>query len=263
MTTLQAGASTLYYELHDAAPGRERPTLVLLHGVGGNHASWFQQITVWRERYRVLVVDARGFGNSIDAEGAGRDRFVADLEAVLDAAQVGKAVFIGQSMGGGTALSLSCLRPDRVAALVLADTLFGVALPDGVRERMAALTERNAALTQVQRVLGPTCVRERPEMATLYTTLASFNRVNVKTLKGTQALHTPQALADTGLPVLFLVGEEDVLFPPDEVRAVQAHVAGADFIVLPASGHSAYFETPQAFDEAVLGWLARRGIALK
>ncbi|WPB57452.1 alpha/beta hydrolase [Xylophilus sp. GOD-11R] len=262
MTLLQAGASQLYYELHDAQPGAERPTLVLMHGVGGNHGSWFHQVTAWRERYRLLAIDARGFGNSIDAERLGRDRFVDDLHAVLDAAQVGRAIFIGQSMGGGTALSYTLRHPERVAALVLADTMFGIALSGEQRDRMAALTARNAGLTQIQRVLGPTCVAAQPAMATLYTTLASFNRANVRTLVGTQALHPPGQLAATGVPVLFLVGDEDVLFPPAEVQEVQRQVPGSDFVCLPASGHSAYFETPDAFNAAVLGWLAGRGIAL-
>ena len=257
MPYVQAGRSALYYEVHGQAAADGAPTLVLLHGVGGNHASWFHQVDAWRARHRILVPDARGFGNSTDEEGAGRDRFADDLEAVLqDSGTDGRIVLIGQSMGGGTALTYACRHPRRVAALVLADTLFGLALPAGVRERMQALTRRNAQLSQVQRVLGPTCVRERPAMAALYTALASFNRVNVRTLAGAQPLHEPAELAATGVPVLFVVGEEDVLFPPDEVAAVQACVPGSSLARLPACGHSAYFESPDAFNGAVMGWLA-------
>lgn len=260
MAQVLAGASSLYYELYDTDPSPSRMTLVLLHGVGGNHASWFHQVAAWREHYRLLVIDARGFGNSTDAENVGRDRFVDDLSAVLDAARVDRAVLIGQSMGGGTAVSYACRNPHRVAGLVLADTLFGISLPDGVRERMAALTTRNASLSQIERVLGSTCVRTRPEAAVLYTSLASFNRYNVRTLVGRQEEQAPQTLAATGVPTLFVVGEEDVLFPPQEVEVVSRAVGGADYARLPSAGHSAYFETPAAFNETVIGWLERRGI---
>ncbi len=262
MTQLAVGASSLYHELYDAAPGRDRPTLVLLHGVGGNHASWFHQVTAWRDRFRVLVLDARGFGNSVDAEDAGRSRFVEDLAAVLDATDTRRAVLVGQSMGGGTALAYACRHPERVAALVLADTLFGFALPPGVDERMAALTARNAQLTQLQRVLGPTFLAAHAAQATLYTALASFNRYNVRTLTGTAPVNTVADLAATRVPTLFLVGEEDVLFPPAEVRLVHEATPGSQFAVLPASGHSAYFEAPDAFNETVLGWLAGIGVVL-
>ena len=120
---------------------------------------------------------------------------------------------------------------------------------------MAALTARNASLTQLQRVLGPTSREAQPVRATLYTALASFNRYDVRTLTGTQALHTPAELAATKVPILFVVGEEDVLFPPAEVRIVHEALDGSRFVELPASGHSAYFETPPAFNRAVLGWL--------
>lgn len=258
MPILQRNDSTLYYELYDDAPSAaDAPTLVLLHGVGGNHASWFYQIAAWRASRRVLVIDARGFGNSSDAEGLGRSGFVDDLAAVLDAASCRRAVFIGQSMGAGTAISYGCAHPERVAGLVIADSLFGIALPAGVHERMETLTARNASLSQIARVLGASTVANRPDTATLYTALASFNAVNVRTLKGVQTLHTPDAIASIGAPVLFVVGEEDALFPPDEVREVQRNVAGSSFALLEGVGHSAYFEGPQAFNACIEDWLAR------
>ncbi|HEV7577930.1 MAG TPA: alpha/beta hydrolase [Caldimonas sp.] len=263
MSTLQVGASTLYYELYDDTPAPGRPTLVLLHGVGGNHASWFYQVTAWRTGHRLLVVDARGFGNSSDTENAGRDRFIDDLAAVLDAVEVDRAVLVAQSMGGGTAAGYTCRHPQRVAALVLADTLVGLSLPAPLSERMAVLTERNASLTQVQRVLGPTFVAAHPALATLYTALASFNRYNVRTLPGVGEKHTLADLAATKVPLLFVVGEEDVLFPPAEVKAAQLATPGSSFVELPQAGHSAYFETPVAFNDTVLGWIASAGVALR
>lgn len=263
MSSIQVGASTLYYELYDDAPAPGRPTLVLLHGVGGNHASWFHQVTAWRPGHRVLVVDARGFGNSSDAEKAGRDRFIDDLAAVLDATEVDRAILVAQSMGGGIAAGYTCRHPEHVAALILADTLVSLSLPSAIAERMAVLTERNASLTQVQRVLGPTFVAANPAHATLYTALASFNRYNVRTLPGTGEKRTLAELGATKVPLLFVVGEEDVLFPPAEVKAAHLALPGSSFVELPQAGHSAYFETPVAFNEAVMSWLATVGVALR
>jgi 3-oxoadipate enol-lactonase len=261
MSTLQVGASTLYYELYDDTPSPGRPTLVLLHGVGGNHASWFHQITAWRAGNRLLVVDARGFGSSSDLENVGRDRFVDDLATVLEAVEVDRAVLIAQSMGGGTAAAYACRHPQRVAALVLADTLVGLSLPPPLCDRMAVLSKRNASLTQVQRVLGPTFVAAHPAQATLYTALASFNRYNVRTLPGVGETHTLAELAATKVPLLFIVGEEDVLFPPQEVEAAHRATPGSSFVKLPQAGHSAYFETPAAFSDTVMAWLATVGVA--
>ncbi|WP_162619561.1 alpha/beta fold hydrolase [Salinicola peritrichatus] len=255
MASVRGDNATLYYTLYEDAGTTDEPTLVLLHGVGGNHASWYQQIAAWRKRFRLLIPDARGFGNSTDPGRLGRDRFIEDLELVLDATQTASAVLIGQSMGGGTALSYTCKHAERVTGLILADTLFGLQLEPEQHARMAALNANNAGLSQIERVLGRTCIASRPDLTTLYTAIASFNVANVSNLTGTQQSHAPAALAETGVPVLFLVGEEDVLFPPTEVAEARATVAGADYVCLERSGHSAYFETPADFNQTIEAWL--------
>ena len=50
----------LYYE----DTGGNAPTLLFLHGAGGNHLSWWQQVPVFAEEYRCVTVDQRGFGQS-------------------------------------------------------------------------------------------------------------------------------------------------------------------------------------------------------
>ncbi len=257
MPSFARGDADLYYEVHGEA---KRPPLVLLHGVGGNHASWFHQVTEWRQRFRVVVPDARGFGNSTDPGRRGRDEFVADLEAMFEHAGIERAVVVGQSMGGGTAVSFACRHPDKVRALVLADTLFGITLPESVRADMEARTARMATASQQERVLGPAFRAASPHLATLYTALASFNVANVRTLTGTQDLNTPAAIAATGVPILFLVGEDDALFPPSAVHAVQRATAGSSYVELDGVGHSAYIEAPDRFNSAIVDWLATAGI---
>ena len=96
MPYIDRGASRLYYEKHG-----DGPPIVLLHGVGGNHASWFHQVVGWREKATVITVDARGFGNSTDAEQWGRSAFVDDLAHLLDALALERVAIVAQSMGGG------------------------------------------------------------------------------------------------------------------------------------------------------------------
>ncbi len=253
MTVLANGAASLYYEVH--GPASPAGTIVLLHGVGGNHASWFAQIAAWRDRYRLVVPDARGFGNSLDPEGLGRDGFLADLERILDAEGVDRCVLVGQSMGGGTAVDFACAHRDRVAALVLADTLFGIEIPADLKTEMAEVAQRTATWSQQERVLGATFRDKHPAQCTLYTSLASFNAVNVRTLKGTQAEHPVDALGRLGVPILFVVGQEDALFPPRLVQRIQERIAGSRFVELPKIGHSAYFESPKAFNGIIEYWL--------
>lgn len=253
MPYVDVGKSRLYYETKGSGPA-----LVLAHGVGGNHASWFLQLDELAQHFKVLTFDHRGFGNSSDVENAGRGGFVSDLDAILAHAAVGRAILVGQSMGGGTCLAYACAHPARIAALVLADSLAGMAVPEVARDAMKAAEAATVNLSQVERVLGATTRRLRPFLCTLYEQLASLNSVNIRTLSGAMRSIAPKELAATGIPTLFLVGAEDVLFPPAAVEAF-ARAAGADFVEVPSVGHSAFYESPVAFNRTLISWLGKVG----
>jgi len=94
--------------------------LVFLHGGGLDHRSWRDQVTAFGERHRVVLVDARGHGESSTPTGA--YRHCDDLAAVLAALDLGPAVVVGLSMGGGTATDLALEHPEHVAGLVVSGT---------------------------------------------------------------------------------------------------------------------------------------------
>jgi len=256
MAYLDRGASRLYYEIAGSGP-----TLVLSHGVGGNHASWFPQVAALADRYRLVTWDHRGFGLSSDVEDLGRAGFIDDLVAILEATCTEKAVLVGQSMGGGTSLAVTCRHPERVAGLVMADSLAQATLPAELTGPMAANAAKAVGLSQIERVLGATYQRQNPAGAALYSQIAGFNATSLHTLRGEMPSFPATDLAATGVPALFLVGEEDILFPPWAVRAYQRNVPGSHYIELARTGHSACFERPDAFNAALESWLQLIGHA--
>ncbi len=251
MPYLAIAEAKVYYEVHG-----EGPAVVLAHGVGGNHAGWFQQVAVLARSYQVVTFDHRGFGNSTDPEGHGRSAFVEDLRALLDHLQIGRAALVGQSMGGGTVAGFACRYPKRTAALVLADTLQGIEETEGNRALMAQARAANEPLSQLERVLGDEFRGREPTMSLLYSQIASFNATDRRSLRGS---FTPQVsaadLSRTQVPILFVVGEHDRLFPPAAVRALQREVAGSFQVEISGAGHSAYFERPIEFNDSVLSFL--------
>jgi len=249
MPYFSSGQSQLYYETHGSGPA-----LVLLHGMGGNHASWYPQIAGLADRFQLITVDARGFGKSNDVEGLGRDGFVADLDALWCTLGLERAALVGQSMGGGCCVLFACQYPERVSALVLADTLIGLELPESVRGRMNQVQHDTANLSQSERVLGKTTRATALDLVALYGQIASFNSVGLRTLTGTQRVLPVQDLAATQLPVLFVVGSEDILFPPELVEAVHQHLPMSRLEVIPDAGHSAHFEAPRRFNDIVSAW---------
>lgn len=249
MPYFSSGQSQLYYEVHGSGP-----TMVLLHGMGGNHASWFPQIAGLADRFRLITVDARGFGKSVDVEGLGRDGFVDDLDNLWRALDLRRAVLVGQSMGGGCCVLFACRYPERVSGLVLADTLIGIELPTSLQAGMDAILRATANLGQAERVLGSTTRAGAPDKVALYGQIASFNSVGLRTLTGTQRARPLDDLVAARMPILFVVGSEDILFPPPLVEAVQKRIPSSQLHVIPDAGHSAHFESPQAFNDILETW---------
>ena len=254
----------LYYEEYGSGPA-----IVFAHGVGGNHASWYQQTPFFAGRgYRAITIDQRGFGHSEDKTNAGRGGFVEDLRGLLDYLGIEKTAIIAQSMGGAAGMGFTVRFPERVTALVMADTLVGITMPDDIREQQRRVVEATRDLPQLERVVSRTLPLRDPAKAQLYLQIASFNKGNANRLAapagGSQAAPITMEMivaAAKAVPMLFLVGEEDVLQPPSIVRAASELVPGARFALIPGAGHSPYFETPGVFNYEVERFLQQALVA--
>ena len=240
----------------------EGPTLVFAHGIGGNHSSWYQQVAYFSRWYRVVTFDHRGFGNSRDfVDGPGRSAFADDLKGLLDHLEVDKAVLVAQSMGGSTCGLFTSQHPDRVRAFVLGDTLGGMALPEELERRMGEVQRDISGLGQLDRVLSNGFRVRDPAKAELYLQLNSFNMVNRTNLPGAFPTGpTPAQLAGTGIPLLFIVGLEDVLFPPDVIRRLHELTPGSTLVEVPDAGHSTHYEQPEIYNSIVHRFLLAAGV---
>ncbi|WP_308910446.1 alpha/beta fold hydrolase [Pseudokordiimonas caeni] len=254
MPFISIEGAELYYESHG-----EGPALVLAHGMGGNHAIWFQQIDTFARTNRVIVFDQRGFGLSKDLDGRGRSAFVDDLAALLDALGEERVALLGQSMGAGTCIGFAARYPKRVAALAVSSSLHGLIEPDDVKTIMDKARDATANMDLIDRVLGDRTPRERPEMARLYRLINSFNATTRHNVTGSFYPIAPEALAEAGIPTLFIAGHEDKLFPVEAIRLMQERIAGSFLVEVVGAGHSAFFERPGEYNDTLLSLLQMAG----
>jgi pimeloyl-ACP methyl ester carboxylesterase len=253
MPYLNIDGAQIYYESIG-----EGPAMVLAHGVGGNHAIWFNQLAAFSPNYRVITFDHRGFGNSSDPQQLGRSAYTSDLTRILDHLEVDRVVLVGQSMGGGTCVGFAKCFPERVAALVLADTLHALQLPSEAEKIMQKARADTNGLSQLDRVLGADFRESDAALTALYKQLNSFNATNRHNLKGEYQHHVNTGeLAGLGVPVLFIAGEYDVLFPITAIRATQTSVKGSELIEIKNAGHSAFYEKPEVFNQAIESFLQK------
>jgi 3-oxoadipate enol-lactonase len=245
----------LYYESHG-----DGPALVLAHGGGGNHLSWWQQVPELSRHFRCVTFDHRGFGDSRDnSEGPGAKAFVEDLRALLDHLEIERATFCGQSMGGWTVLGFATAYPARVDALVLCDTTAGVDDPEVIRQQAAALSElRKGGLTNIlTRAYAADFAQREPMRHFLYQQISGLNRHVPPTLLSTLTglKHRVDAVVEKRIPTELIVGAEDVIAPPSLMGLIAEKIPHARFVKIAGAGHSAYFERPEEFNRALLSFL--------
>jgi pimeloyl-ACP methyl ester carboxylesterase len=118
------------------------PVLCFLHG-GSAHAHWFDAVLPhFADRFHLISLDQRGHGESEWASppAYATEDFAADLAALMDRMDWPRMAVVGHSMGGHNAIAFAAWHPDRVSALVIADSR--PALPPERLERMHARGRR-------------------------------------------------------------------------------------------------------------------------
>jgi len=263
-----AGRAVRYLEAGEGEP------VLLIHAFPLSADLWRPQLAAPPPGWRLLAPDLRGFRGS----GAGPgdvapqgdvtvDDYARDLIALLDHLKVARAVVGGVSMGGYVTFSLLRQAPDRVRALVLADTRPQADGEEGraKRREMLALIERGGveavAGAMLPALVGRTSHNERPEVVAEVRRLVLANhpaavRAAVSAMM-TRSDSTP-LLASIACPTLVVVGEEDVITPVADATALHDAIAGSRLAVLPEAGHLASLETPRAFDAALARFLGER-----
>jgi pimeloyl-ACP methyl ester carboxylesterase len=141
-----------------------------------------------------------------------------------------------------------------VRSLVLADTLGGLWTDEARTAFDAFVAEAAARFGQPVELGRHFAVDGRldPIKAFLYQEIGSFADPPLGSLDLRSTETDPAAM---GVPLLFIVGSDDHIFPPTVIRASAALVPGAKVVEIPGAGHSPYFETPAAWNEAVLAFL--------
>ncbi|OGL16550.1 MAG: hypothetical protein A3G97_05350 [Candidatus Rokubacteria bacterium RIFCSPLOWO2_12_FULL_69_21] len=259
MPTAVLNGIRLYYEVH----GQGTP-LVLMHGFAGTAESWKPQIPDLSARYRLILYDARGHWRSESPRSAdlySHELFAEDLRALLDHLGAETAVVGGLSMGGVIALTFYFAHPQRVRALILADTGPGFRNP----ERRATWTRSREAVARLLEEGGMAAfARSKHAELDYYTApdimlkhdpigLAHVNR-KVLVMPDSQLI---DRLPEVAVPTLVVVGADDVDFlAASDVMARK--IPGAAHIVIPKAGHGANVDQPEAFNRAILDFLAQR-----
>ena len=259
---LQRPDCRIYYEVAGSGP-----PLVFAHGLGGNHMSWWQQVAHFAKSHTCVVFAHRGFTPSTPVPGTNApDAYADDLAALIDELKLGEIALVAQSMGGWTCLGYALRQPAKVRALVMACTAGPINCSQLDAESFTDWLTRSRRITaeleakDISVASGERMESEQPALARLYRqimqlTPAEFRgavRVRLRELW----VQDPTLLARLPMPVLFLNGDEDLVFPPFAGAALAALAPKGKAVRVPKVGHSVYFGRAAEFNRIVEEFLA-------
>ena len=257
---VQANGISINYEINGKGEN-----LILIHGMGDTLNMWYNQVPLFSKKYRVIMYDVRGFGRTESPPSdVTMTTHCEDLSGLMDVIGVKKAFMLGFSMGGRIAIEMAATYPERVKALIMANSslVMGPLTEETLerrRQMIKAFEQKDVRKIEMGVAVGafsPGFREKHPEE------FEKYLKVKLENLRdgSTTSLRMPMgALPDISrvkCPVLFIVGEHDPLTDVEKAKESAEMIPGSKMVVFP-TGHAAAIEMPEEFNAAVLKFLSQ------
>lgn len=259
MTRIQSGDAKIAFEILG-----DGPPVVLLHPFPAHHELWLPAAQALSSRYRLILPDLRGHGESDVGEGpATMEKHAADLARLLDHLEVGRAAFAGVSIGGYLLFEFWRRFPLRVAALALCNTKAQADTPEAKAGRLQAAADAIERGTEpffesmVPRLLGKTTRDTRPDL--VEGALRMMRKMSPEDVAQVQRGMAERAdsvstLKTINVPTLLLTGDEDILTGPADADLMREHIVGSQMKIIRRAGHYSPWEQPEEAGRLLRGF---------
>jgi len=254
-----------YYEIHG-----EGSPLVFVHGGFVDSAMWAPQVEHFSSRYRLITYDLRGHGRTgvSDLSTCTMATFADDLGGLLDALEVENPILCGLSLGGMIAQEYAVRYPDKLKALILADTAVSVSLTLNDKLQRYVLFPRWAMLLTIRMMSVEKFTRfsfglarvtrsegwfGKDESTRDYVERRMLQMDDGEYLKIYGAIYAFKLLPLERItcPVLVLNGEHESKSVFRHTEEILRRVSQAEARVVPGAGHTSNMENPEGFNQLV------------
>ena len=252
---------TMSYRDRGEGPG---DPLVLLHAFPLNGRMFEPQMRAFSGDRRVVAPDYPGFGRSPRTTAQPDVHYYAEgVRSLLDRLHFERVVLGGVSMGGYVAFECMRLFPERVSALVLANTR-----PEPDPEEMREIRNEMALSVaqegievlvelQLERLLAPDSLHDDDLVEGIRAMILENSPDGAVAALGAmrERPDSRPLLGEIGVPTLVVGGEEDGNSSPEVMGAMAAEIPGARHVTIPGTGHLSNLEAPEKFNAALKEFL--------
>jgi pimeloyl-ACP methyl ester carboxylesterase len=252
-------------------------TILLIHGIGGDSATWLDVMNRLVDRYRVVAPDLLGHGESDKPTGdyslGAHASFLRDLLGGLD---IRRATIVGHSFGGGIAMQLSYQHPEacdrivlessgglgreispllRALALPGAEWVLPLIAPSFVRERgdalLAWLRDKGIRAPHIREGWHAYSSLTAPDTRRAFVCeLRSVVDFRGQVVSASDRLHL-----SAGQPTLIVWGDRDTMIPVEHARAAHEAIPRSRLEILEGAGHFPHAEYPDRFAELLVAFM--------
>ena len=228
------------------------PPVVLLHPFPANHELWLPAAQALISRFKLILPDLRGHGDSGAGEGpATMEKHAADIARILDEVEVGRATFVGVSIGGYVLFEFLRRFRERVSALVLCNTKASADAPEARAARLQSATEVLERGTEpffesmAAKLMGKTTHATRPDLVEgALRMMRKMSPEDVAAVQRGMAERTDSVatLKTINVRTLVVTGDEDIMTGVAEAEVMRQNIPGSQLKVIPRAGHYSPWE---------------------
>jgi len=255
----------LYYKEFVHSVSKE--WVVFIHGAGGSSAVWFKQLKDFREHYNLLLIDLRGHGKSAELPQAIYNEeytiraVTEDIIEVLDHIKLPPAHFMGVSLGTILVRQLAELKPERVKSLVMAGAVTRLTTQSRVLVFLGNAFKRIIPYMWLYSLFAFVIMprKQHAESRNLFIREAQklCQKEFIRWFKLTKNINPLLRYfkeSDLGIPTLYVMGDQDVMFLEPVKKIVKNHPSSI-LKILDKCGHVVNVEQPQRFNAISLAFI--------
>lgn len=228
------------------------PPVVLLHPFPANHDLWKPAAQALVSRYRIILPDLRGHGDSGIGEGpATMEQHAADVARILGQEGISRAPFMGISIGGYVLFEFWRKHRTRVEALVLCNTKAQADTPEARAGRLQAASDVLERGTEpffesmVPKLMGKTTISTRPDL--VEGALRMMRKMSAEDVAMVQRgmaerPDSVETLKTINVRTLIVTGDEDILTGMPEAELMRQNIPGSQMKVIAKAGHYSPWE---------------------
>ena len=254
----------LHYTIY--AHSEQAHWATFVHGAGGNSSIWYKQLRAFKENFNVLLIDLRGHGKSKRPiyENLKKYSFKVigdEVIEVLDHLKIKSSHFVGISLGTIIIREITERFPERTKSMVLGGAVMKLNAKGQVLMRLGDALKSVLPYLILYRIFAFVILPRKSHRESRNLFINEAKKLYQKEFKRWFSLVAEVnpllsffRTKDSGVPTLYIMGEEDHMFLPSIQQLIKVH-SSAKLFVIPSCGHVVNVERPDEFNAEAIGFM--------